>query len=244
VVLTNPPFGRKSSVLVINEEGEQEREALTVVRDDFWATTSNKQLNFLQHVHTLLKINGRAAVVVPDNVLFEGGAGETVRRRLLQQCDVHTLLRLPTGVFYAQGVKANVLFFDKRPGREQPWTDKLWIYDLRTNMHFTLKTNPLTRADLDEFVACYHPQNRRDRTPTWSLENPDGRWRAFTYDELIQRDKLSLDIFWIKDESLEDSASLADPDVIAAEIVEDLRAALEEFEAIQAELAPSPAPAH
>jgi type I restriction enzyme M protein len=243
VVLTNPPFGRKSSVLVINEEGEQEREALTVVRDDFWATTSNKQLNFLQHVHTLLKINGRAAVVVPDNVLFEGGAGETVRRRLLQQCDVHTLLRLPTGVFYAQGVKANVLFVDKRPGREQPWTDKLWIYDLRTNMHFTLKTNPLTRADLDEFVACYRPQNRHERTPTWSPENPDGRWRAFTYDELIQRDKLSLDIFWIKDESLEDSASLADPDVIAAEIVEDLRAALEEFEAIQAELAPSPAPA-
>jgi type I restriction enzyme M protein len=179
----------------------------------------------------------RVAVVVPDNVLFEGGAGETIRRRLLQQCDVHTLLRLPTGIFYAQGVKANVLFFDKRPGREQPWTDKLWIYDLRTNMHITLKTNPLARAHLDEFVACYHPENRHERTPSWSEENPDGRWRAYSYDELLQRDKLSLDIFWLRDESLEDSASLEDPDIIAAEIVEDLRAALEEFEAIGAELA-------
>ena len=142
VVLTNPPFGKKSSVLVVNEEGEQEREALTVVRDDFWASTTNKQLNFVQHVKTLLKINGRAAVVVPDNVLFEGGAGETVRRKLLHECDVHTLLRLPTGIFYAQGVKANVLFFDRKPASETPWTKKLWVYDLRTNKHFTLKTRP------------------------------------------------------------------------------------------------------
>ena len=115
MVLTNPPFGKKSSVMVVNAEGETERENLTVVRDDFWATTSNKQLNFVQHVKTLLKINGRAAVVVPDNVLFEGGAGETIRRKLLHECDVHTLLRLPTGIFYAQGVKANVLFFDRKP---------------------------------------------------------------------------------------------------------------------------------
>ena len=143
LVLTNPPFGKKSSVLVVNEQGESEREALTVVRDDFWASTSNKQLNFVQHVKTLLKINGRAAVVVPDNVLFEGGAGETVRRKLLQECDVHTLLRLPTGIFYAQGVKANVLFFDRKPASETPWTQKLWIYDLRINKHFTLKTNTL-----------------------------------------------------------------------------------------------------
>jgi type I restriction enzyme M protein len=237
LVLTNPPFGRKSSVRVINAEGEEDRQDLTVVRDDFWASTSNKQLNFLQHVHTLLKVNGRAAVVVPDNVLFEGGAGETIRRRLLQQCDVHTLLRLPTGIFYAQGVKANVLFFDKKPGREQPWTTKLWIYDLRTNKHFTLKTNPLQRQDLDEFVELYNPENRHVRKPTWSEENPDGRWRAYTYEELIQRDKASLDIFWLRDEALEESANLPDPDVIAAEIVEDLRAALEEFEEIQAELA-------
>ena len=157
VVLTNPPFGKKSSVLVVNEEGDQEREALTVVRDDFWASTSNKQLNFVQHVKTILKINGRAAVVVPDNVLFEGGAGETVRRKLLHECDVHTLLRLPTGIFYAQGVKANVLFFDRKAASETPWTKQLWIYDLRTNKHFTLKTNPLKRADLDEFVDLLQP---------------------------------------------------------------------------------------
>jgi type I restriction enzyme M protein len=160
VVMTNPPFGKKSSVLLVTEEGEQERESLTIVRDDFWASTSNKQLNFVQHVKTLLRINGRAAVVVPDNVLFEGGAGETVRRKLLHEYDVHTLLRLPTGIFYAQGVKANVIFFDRRPASETPWTKQLWIYDLRTNQHFTLKTNPLKRIDLDEFVACYRPENR------------------------------------------------------------------------------------
>jgi type I restriction enzyme M protein len=236
VVLTNPPFGKKSSVLVVNDEGEQEREDLVVVRDDFWASTSNKQLNFVQHVKTLLKINGRAAVVVPDNVLFEGGAGETVRRKLLHECEVHTLLRLPTGIFYAQGVKANVLFFDRKPASETPWTKTLWIYDLRTNMHFTLKTNPLKRADLDDFVACYHPENRHQRQSSWSPDNANGRWRPFTYDELLQRDKVSLDIFWLKDESLEDSAGLTDPDLIAAEIAEDLRAALEEFETMQAEL--------
>jgi type I restriction enzyme M protein len=236
IVLTNPPFGRKSSVLVVNAEGDEERQGLTVVREDFWATTSNKQLNFVQHVKTLLKINGRAAVVVPDNVLFEGGAGETIRRRLLQECDVHTLLRLPTGIFYAQGVKANVLFFDRKPASRDPWTRQLWIYDLRTNVHITLKTNPLSRTHLDEFVACFAPQNRRDRAPTWSEENPTGRWRAYEYDELLRRDKVSLDLFWLRDDSLEDAAGLADPDVIAAEIVEDLRAALEEFELIAADL--------
>ena len=112
-------------------------------------------------------------MVVPDNVLFEGGAGETVRRKLLHECDVHTLLRLPTGLFYAQGVKANVLFFDKKPASETPWTRKLWIYDLRTNMHFTLKTNPLKRSDLDDFVKCYVPEAAALRAPTWSEETPD-----------------------------------------------------------------------
>ncbi len=140
MVLTNPPFGKKSSYKVINAAGETEREDMSYLREDFWATTSNKQLNFLQHVRSLLKINGRAAIVVPDNVLFEGGAGETIRRKLLQQCDVHTLLRLPTGIFYAGGVKANVLFFDRKPPSESPWTKKLWIYDFRTNQSFTLKT--------------------------------------------------------------------------------------------------------
>ena len=129
-------------------------------RDDFWATTSNKQLNFLQHIFTIHKQHGRAAVVLPDNVLFEGGAGETIRRALLKQADVHTLLRLPTGIFYAQGVKANVLFFDRKPAQEKPWTEKLWIYDLRTNKHFTLKESTLKRNDLDDFVACYHTKMR------------------------------------------------------------------------------------
>ena len=236
MVLTNPPFGKKSSVTFITEEGELRRETQNIVRNDFWTSTSNKQLNFVQHVNTILEIHGRAAVVVPDNVLFEGGAGEKVRRRLLHDCDVHTLLRLPTGVFYAQGVKANVLFFDRRPGAETAATKTLWIYDLRTNMRFTLKQNPLTLADLDEFVACYNPSNRHDRTPTWSEENPDGRWRSFSYDELIQRDKANLDIFWLRDESLEDTANLPDPEILAAEIVDDLESALDQFRAILADL--------
>jgi type I restriction enzyme M protein len=167
------------------------RSSFNLTRDGFWASTSNKQLNFVQHVKTLLEITGRAAVVVPDNVLFEGGAGEVVRRKLLDECDVHTLLRLPTGVFYAQGVKANVIFLDKKLGREKPWTEKLWIYDLRTNQHFTLKTNPLKREDLDDFVACFKPENRHERRSTWSEKKPEGRWRAFSYQELLQRDKVS-----------------------------------------------------
>ena len=237
MVLTNPPFGKKSSVMVVTEDGEQSRDALVVTRDDFWATTSNKQLNFIQHVKTVLAINARAAVVVPDNVLFEGGAGETVRRKLLHECDVHTLLRLPTGIFYAQGVKANVLFFDRKAASEKPWTKKLWIYDFRTNEHFTLKTNTLARADLDDFVRCYNAENRHARKPTWSEKNANGRWRAYGYDEIVARDKASLDIFWLKDESLEASDNLPDPDIIAHEIVEDLRAALEQFEAVATDLA-------
>jgi len=230
MVLTNPPFGKKSSITIINEEGEESRETLTVFRDDFWATTSNKQLNFVQHVVSLLKMNGRAAVVVPDNVLFEGGAGETIRRKLLDSCDVHTLLRLPTGVFYAQGVKANVLFFDRKPASETPSTKSLWIYDLRTNQHFTLKTKTLKRADLDDFVACFHPANRFEHKES-------ERFRGFSYDELQKRDKLSLDITWIRDESLEDTDNLPDPAVLAAEIVEDLQAALDQFLQITADLA-------
>ncbi|MDD4650866.1 MAG: class I SAM-dependent DNA methyltransferase [Methanothrix sp.] len=229
LVLTNPPFGKKSSITIINGDGKADRESLTYNRQDFSATTSNKQLNFLQHVRTLLEINGRAAIVVPDNVLFEGGAGETVRRKLLQGCDVHTLLRLPTGVFYAQGVKANVLFFDKKPASERPWTDKLWIYDLRTNKHFTLKTNPLKFEDLQDFIKCYNPENRHQREES-------ERFKAFSYEELVRRDKASLDIFWLKDESLEDSDNLPAPEVLAAEIVESLETALSEFRAIYEEL--------
>lgn len=229
MVLTNPPFGKKSAITVINSEGEREREDLVVVRDDFVASTSNKQLNFLQHVMTLLQIGGRAAIVVPDNVLFEGGAGEKVRRKLLHAYDCHTLLRLPTGIFYAQGVKANVLFFDRREAAEHPWTERLWIYDLRTNMHFTLKTNPLRFEDLTDFVDAYRPDARHERTES-------ERFRSFTYDELLARDKVSLDVFWLRDESLEDSASLPPPETIAQEIVEDLESALSEFSEIAATL--------
>ncbi len=225
IVLTNPPFGKKSSITIVNGEGKADRETLVYERQDFWATTSNKQLNFLQHVKTILKINGKCAIVVPDNVLFEGGAGETVRKKLLAECDVHTLLRLPTGVFYAQGVKANVLFFTRKEAREKPWTERLWIYDLRTNKHFTLKTNPLRYDDLQDFIQCYNPKNRFERKET-------DRFKSFSYDELMQRDKVSLDIFWLKDESLEDSENLPSPDLIAAEIVENLESALEQFSGI------------
>jgi len=236
MVLTNPPFGKKSSISIVNEEGDLEKEDTSYERQDFWTSTKNKQLNFIQHIKTLLQINGRAAVVLPDNVLFEGGAGETVRRNLLQQFEVHTLLRLPTGIFYAQGVKANVLFFDAKPAQEKAWTNKLWVYDLRTNMHFTLKTNPMKAADLADFVACYHPENRHEREATWSEGNPEGRWRCFDYEELVKRDKLNLDIFWLKDKSLEDSENLPEPDVLAQEIIDDLESALEQLRGVAAEL--------
>jgi type I restriction enzyme M protein len=229
MVLTNPPFGKKSSYTIVNGEGKADKNTQTYDRDDFWATTSNKQLNFLQHVKTLLKINGKAAIVVPDNVLFEGGAGETVRKKLLAEIDFHTLLRLPTGLFYAQGVKANVLFFDRKKASEKPWTEKLWIYDLRTNQHFTLKTNPLAYDSLKDFIECYNPDDRHDRKET-------AQFRAFDYDELMQRDKVSLDIFWLKDESLEDSENLPDPDVLARDIAENLETALEQFSTIYQEL--------
>ena len=229
MVLTNPPFGNRSSITIATDGGKRSNTSLTYERDDFWATTSNKQFNFLQHIKTILKTDGRAAVVLPDNVLFERGAGETIRQQLLKQFDVHTLLRLPTGIFYAQGVKANVLFFDKRPAREEPWTRKLWIYDLRTNKNFTLKTNPLTDTDLQDFITVYKPDNRDDRTET-------EQFRAFSYEELIEREHVNLDIFWLREDSLEDAADLPTPDVLVSEITENLESALAQFQNIQAEL--------
>jgi type I restriction enzyme M protein len=225
VILTNPPFGRKSALLTVGADGREAREDAEIVRQDFVTTTSNKQLNFLQHIMTILDINGRAAVVLPDNVLFEGGAGETLRRKLLADFDLHTMLRLPTGIFYAQGVKANVLFFDKKPASEQPWTTKLWVYDLRTNRHFTLKQNPLRRRHLDEFVDSYLANSRGERVES-------ERWKAYPYEELIARDKVNLDLTWLRDESLEDADNLPAPDILAREIVEDLTAALDEFESV------------
>ena len=221
-VLANPPFGKKSSMTITNEEGEEDRDALTYERQDFWETTSNKQLNFLQHIVTILKDTGQAAVVLPDNVLFEGGAGEKIRKKLLENCDVHTLLRLPTGIFYAQGVKANVLFFDARPKDGKVHTKGVWIYDLRTNKHFTLKTKTLKLDDLRDFIASYNPDNRHKRKET-------ERFKHFSYDELIARDKASLDIFWLKDDSLDNLDDLPPPDVLALEIIEHLEAALASF---------------
>jgi type I restriction enzyme M protein len=235
-VMTNPPFGKKSSMTITNEEGALVREDMQYNRQDFWATTSNKQLNFVLHIRTMLKTTGNAAVVVPDNVLFESGAGETVRKKLMQNTELHTILRLPTGLFYAQGVKANVIFFDNKPASKDPWTREVWLYDLRTNIHFTLKTDPLKYDDLKDFIQCYNPVNRHDRQQTWSGENPDGRWRKYAYDEIIARDKTSLDIFWVKDKSLADLDNLPDPDVLAQEIVENLEAGLESFREIVEQL--------
>lgn len=236
-VLTNPPFGKKSSMTFTNEEGEQESEDLTYNRQDFWATSSNKQLNFVQHIRTLLKSDGKAAVVVPDNILFEGGAGETVRKKLLETTELHTILRLPTGIFYKPGVKANVIFFDNKPASKEPWTKEVWIYDFRTNIHFTLKKNPLKLDDLKDFKACFNPENRHARVECWDSEtNPEGRWRRFSYEDIISRDKTSLDITWIKDKSLADLDNLPDPDVLAADIVENIESALANFREIMDKL--------
>ena len=235
-VLTNPPFGKKSALTFTNEEGEQEEEDLVYTRSDFWTTSSNKQLNFVQHINTILKATGKAAVVVPDNVLFEGGAGETVRKKLLQTTDLHTILRLPTGIFYKPGVKANVIFFDKRPASTEMQTKEIWVYDFRTNIHFTLKQNPMTDHDLEDFIACYHPENRLQRTETWSPENPDGRWRKFSVQEILERDKTSLDIFWIKDKALADLDNLPEPDELAADIIENLQSALNSFQELMTQL--------
>ncbi|MDO5102076.1 MAG: class I SAM-dependent DNA methyltransferase [Lautropia sp.] len=228
-VLANPPFGKKSSMTITNEEGEEDREALTYERQDFWETTSNKQLNFLQHIVNMLKDTGKAAVVLPDNVLFEAGVGERIRRKLLETCDVHTILRLPTGIFYAQGVKANVIFFDARPKDDKIKTQGIWFYDLRTNKRFTLKTRPLKEEDLKDFIRCYNPENRHQRTET-------ERFKFYTYDELIKRDKTSLDVFWLKDDSLDNLDELPPPDVLQQEIIEHLEAALTSFRDVAAGL--------
>ena len=230
VILTNPPFGKKQSYRIVRDDGEIDSEREDYDRADFFETTSNKQLNFLQHIMTVLAANGEAAVVLPDNVLFEGGAGEKIRRRLLRNFDFHTLLRLPTGIFYKQGVKANVLFFDKKPPSEEAATKELWIYDLRTNKRFTLKERPMMRADLDDFLACYRSGRRFEREET-------ERFRRFPLDALLARDKVNLDIFWLKDDSLDDPDLLPPPDEVAAEIVESLQTALDAFRRVSQALA-------
>jgi type I restriction enzyme M protein len=235
-VLANPPFGKKSSMTITNESGEVEKQEMSYNRQDFWETTSNKQLNFLQHIRTMLKATGEAAVVLPDNVLFEGGAGEEIRKQLLKTTELHTILRLPTGIFYAQGVKANVLFFHNRPASKTAWTEDVWIYDYRTNVHHTPKKSPMAKSHLDEFIALYKTENRAKRQATWSEATPDGRWRKYGYDEIIARDKTSLDIFWLKDQSLTDLDNLPDPDILANDIIENLESGLNCFREIMASI--------
>jgi type I restriction enzyme M protein len=220
-----------------NEEGEQEKDELTYNRQDFWATTSNKQLNFLQHICAMLKTTGQAAVVLPDNVLFEGGAGEIVRKKLMEKTELHTILRLPTGIFYANGVKANVLFFDNRAASKEVATKDVWYYDYRTNIHHTLKRKPLRLEDLKEFIELYKSGERHKRRETWDEEkNPQGRWRKYSHAELIARDKTSLDLFWLKDDSLTDLDNLPEPDILAETIIDNIEAGLASFRAVAEKL--------
>ena len=198
VVLTNPPFGTKKG-------GER------ATRDDFTFPTSNKQLNFLQHIYRSLKANGkaRAAVVLPDNVLFADGDGERIRLDLMDKCNLHTILRLPTGIFYAQGVKTNVLFFT-RGKTDKHNTKEVWIYDLRNDMPSFGKTNPLKFEHFDDFVKCYADGDLSKRKETYSEENPNGRWRKFTIEDILARDKTSLDITWMKVDSGTEDYTLAE----------------------------------
>jgi type I restriction enzyme M protein len=231
IVLANPPFGRSSSDIPTVDTKQAKKEGY-FLRDDFWVTSSNKQLSFLQHIVTMLKDTGRAAIVLPDNVLFEGGAGEIIRKELLKAVNLHTILRLPTGIFYAHGVKSNVLFFDKKSASDDVGTQELWFYDYRTNVHHTLKKNPLKFEHLKDFIDCYKEGDLGKRKQTWSESNPEGRWRKYDYSDILSRDKTNLDIFWLKDDSLIDLDNLPEPEIIANDIIENLRAGLESFETV------------
>jgi type I restriction enzyme M protein len=229
IVLANPPFGKSSSDIPTIDEKQAEKEGY-FLRNDFCVTTGNKQLAFLQHIVSMINDNGRAAVVLPDNVLFEGGAGETVRKYLLEKVNLHTILRLPTGIFYAQGVKANVLFFEKSPDFI---TKEVWFYDYRTNIHHTLKTKQLRIDNLKDFIENYNNDNLSKRRETWSEVNTKGRWRKYAIDEILTRDKTNLDIFWLKDESLIDLDTLPDAETLIDNIIEDIESALNNFKTIK-----------
>ena len=220
VILANPPFGtRPSGSVEIN-------------RDDFYVETKNNQLNFLQHMMVMLKNGGRAAVVLPDNVLFEGGAGEVIRKKLLTEFNLHTILRLPTGIFYAQGVKANVLFFSKGTA-----TKDIWFYDYRTGVKHTLATNPMQRHHLDDFVECYKPENLFSRTETYNAEtNPNGRWRKYSCDEILKRDKTSLDITWIKQSDDDNDYTLAELMSMIQEKSDNISKAVAELQKLMANI--------
>jgi type I restriction enzyme M protein len=226
MVLTNPPFGKKSSFTIIGAGGKSQTHKISYKRPDFWATTSNKQLNFVQHVYSMLKDSGRAAVVVPDNVLFESGAGEEIRRTLLQHCNVHTLLRLPTGIWYSPGVKANVLFFDKKPLTKEPATKEIWVYDLRSNKKFSIRQNPIKPEDLTDFIHCYRADDPARRKET-------SHFRRFKYSEIIARDKANLDIQW-QDET-NNATQGETPQALMKGILKDLEEAMREFAAAETE---------
>lgn len=224
VVLTNPPFGTKKG-------GER------ATRDDFTFPTSNKQLNFLQHIYRSLKTNGkaRAAVVLPDNVLFADGDGERIRLDLMDKCNLHTILRLPTGIFYAQGVKTNVLFFT-RGKTDKHNTKEVWIYDLRNEMPSFGKTNPLKSEHFDDFMECYADGDLSKRKETYSEENPNGRWRKFTIEDILARDKTSLDITWMKSDSGTDDYTLAELLDMIKEKSSNIAKAVAELEALIGEV--------
>lgn len=228
IVLANPPFGKSSTYTITNDEKLAKQEAY-IYRDDFWTTTSNKQLCFVQHIINMLDSDGRAAIVLPDNVLFEGGAGEIIRKKLLEETNLHTILRLPTGIFYANGVKCNVLFLEKQKAVKRPLTDEIWFYDYRTNVHHTLKKHSLQFKHLEPFVQCYHSKDREKTAETWSEKNINGRFRKYSYSELIARDKTNFDITWLKDNSLVDLDSLPEPEILAQEIVDSLESVLNSF---------------
>ena len=224
IVLANPPFGKSSTYTITNDEKLAKQESY-ILRNDFWTTTSNKQLCFVQHIISMLEEDGRTAIVLPDNVLFEGGAGETIRRKLLEETNLHTILRLPTGIFYANGVKCNVLFLDKKKSKKK----EVWFYDYRTNVHHTLKKFPLQFEHLKSFVECYQASNRENTVETWNEQNLNGRFKKYTYDELISRDKVNFDITWLKDDSFIDLDSLPEPEILAQEIIDSLESALNSF---------------
>lgn len=225
MVLTNPPFGKKSSFTIIGPDGKGHTDKISYKRSDFWTTTSNKQLNFIQHVYSMLKENGRAAVVVPDNVLFEGGAGEKIRRTLLQRCEVHTLLRLPTGIWYSPGVQANVLFFDKKQTLKSPATKEVWVYDLRSGRNFSLRQNRIGPEDLDDFIQSYCADDLR-----WRAES--AHFRRFKYSDILDRDRANLDIQW-QDETV---TQVETPEALMKEILRDLKEAMKEFAAAESEI--------
>ncbi|WP_423740266.1 N-6 DNA methylase [Flavobacterium columnare] len=232
IILANPPFGKSSSYTITNDKklGEQ---VDFKYREDFWTTTSNKQLAFVQHIISILQEEGRAAIVLPDNVLFEGGAGEIIRKELLEKTDLHTILRLPTGIFYANGVKCNVLFLEKKKSKNR----EIWFFDYRTNVHHTLKKQVLKYENLIPFVECYQSKDKEKTNETWSEENPKGRFRKYTYDEILARDKTNFDIFWLKDENYIDLDSLPEPEILAQEIIDGLESALNSFREVVKSLA-------